>query len=99
MHVVFSSRRRHTSLTCDWSSDVCSSDLAFAASTSPFHCASQAPPAAVPPAAPLAAPAPLAVLPPPAAPPAAPLAPGLARSEERRVGKECRAPRPAALRN
>src|SRR5579864_6296392 len=24
----FSSRRRHTSLTCDWSSDVCSSDLA-----------------------------------------------------------------------
>src|SRR5450631_4864767 len=23
----FSSRRRHTSLTCDWSSDVCSSDL------------------------------------------------------------------------
>src|SRR6266480_81394 len=26
----FSSRRRHTRLTCDWSSDVCSSDLAFA---------------------------------------------------------------------
>src|SRR6266571_5741336 len=25
----FSSRRRHTSLTCDWSSDVCSSDLAI----------------------------------------------------------------------
>src|SRR6266480_3856728 len=24
----FSSRRRHTMLTCDWSSDVCSSDLA-----------------------------------------------------------------------
>src|SRR6267142_598320 len=24
---VFSSRRRHTRLTCDWSSDVCSSDL------------------------------------------------------------------------
>src|SRR5690242_21504492 len=23
----FSSRRQHTSLTCDWSSDVCSSDL------------------------------------------------------------------------
>src|SRR5438477_10611939 len=23
----FSRRRRHTSLTCDWSSDVCSSDL------------------------------------------------------------------------
>src|SRR5690242_21507883 len=27
----FSSRRRHTRLTCDWSSDVCSSDLASAA--------------------------------------------------------------------
>src|SRR4051812_4957134 len=27
----FSSRRRHTRLTCDWSSDVCSSDLANAA--------------------------------------------------------------------
>src|SRR5438477_4503523 len=27
----FSSRRRHTRLTCDWSSDVCSSDLARAA--------------------------------------------------------------------
>src|SRR4051812_27080201 len=25
----FSSRRRHTRLTCDWSSDVCSSDLQF----------------------------------------------------------------------
>src|SRR5690242_21202183 len=25
----FSSRRRHTRLTCDWSSDVCSSDLDF----------------------------------------------------------------------
>src|SRR5580698_2726872 len=29
----FSSRRRHTRLTCDWSSDVCSSDLAPAAAT------------------------------------------------------------------
>src|SRR6267142_4241802 len=29
----FSSRRRHTRLTCDWSSDVCSSDLAFTAQT------------------------------------------------------------------
>src|SRR6266480_6840554 len=26
----FSSRRRHTRLTCDWSSDVCSSDLDLA---------------------------------------------------------------------
>src|SRR5690242_21619660 len=31
-HVLcfFSSRRRHTILTCDWSSDVCSSDLGSA---------------------------------------------------------------------
>src|SRR5713101_98967 len=29
----FSSRRRHTRLTCDWSSDVCSSDLAGAGKT------------------------------------------------------------------
>src|SRR5580698_11375445 len=28
----FSSRRRHTRLTCDWSSDVCSSDLALGSS-------------------------------------------------------------------
>src|SRR6267142_6671296 len=27
----FSSRRRHTRLTCDWSSDVCSSDLELGA--------------------------------------------------------------------
>src|SRR5690242_21277633 len=27
MVFFFSSRRRHTRLTCDWSSDVCSSDL------------------------------------------------------------------------
>src|SRR6516225_3561342 len=27
LHFFFSSRRRHTRLTCDWSSDVCSSDL------------------------------------------------------------------------
>src|SRR5690242_15802906 len=27
--VFFSSRRRHTRFTCDWSSDVCSSDLIF----------------------------------------------------------------------
>src|SRR5438034_10489942 len=31
----FSSRRRHTSSLCDWSSDVCSSDLAWAGSIEP----------------------------------------------------------------
>src|SRR6266853_2332045 len=30
----FSSRRRHTRFDCDWSSDVCSSDLAFVATAS-----------------------------------------------------------------
>src|SRR4051812_49820524 len=34
MSVFFSSRRRHTRLTCDWSSDVCSSDLAKSRQTS-----------------------------------------------------------------
>src|SRR4051812_50144977 len=31
----FSSRRRHTRLTCDWSSDVCSSDLGSSPSPRP----------------------------------------------------------------
>src|SRR5690242_21613815 len=31
----FSSRRRHTRLTCDWSSDVCSSDLLTAVGAEP----------------------------------------------------------------
>src|SRR5438309_9155534 len=35
----FSSRRRHTRWNCDWSSDVCSSDLgSLAKSTSPTFC-------------------------------------------------------------
>src|SRR5690242_20860211 len=32
----FSSRRRHTRLTCDWSSDVCSSDLNAPEGKAPF---------------------------------------------------------------
>src|SRR5438477_6853342 len=32
----FSSRRRHTRLTCDWSSDVCSSDLYVTLGTDGF---------------------------------------------------------------
>src|SRR5580698_10680373 len=35
MFFFFSSRRRHTRLTCDWSSDVCSSDLEPAAAPPP----------------------------------------------------------------
>src|SRR5256885_10869461 len=34
----FSSRRRHTRLQGDWSSDVCSSDLVPLGSTWPSHC-------------------------------------------------------------
>src|SRR5882762_4423909 len=33
----FSSRRRHTRFKCDWSSDVCSSDLGFAVSLQPLN--------------------------------------------------------------
>src|SRR5207237_6182415 len=33
----FSSRRRHTRFKCDWSSDVCSSDLAFLGDVAPRH--------------------------------------------------------------
>src|SRR6266480_5010422 len=33
----FSSRRRHTRLTCDWSSDVCSSDLIWEVPRQPEH--------------------------------------------------------------
>src|SRR2546430_11391900 len=33
VYCFFSSRRRHTMFDCDWSSDVCSSDLGFAGST------------------------------------------------------------------
>src|SRR2546430_16217663 len=38
MKFFFSSRRRHTRFDCDWSSDVCSSDLfTVAASDAPFQ--------------------------------------------------------------
>src|SRR5438034_10861108 len=69
----FSSRRRHTRSLCDWSSDVCSSDLPQAAAEAPRH--------------------------PPRAPEEDDADGGAAhgrvralrlRSEERRVGKECR---------
>src|SRR5438477_10932375 len=61
----FSSRRRHTRLTCDWSSDVCSSDLGFFQVRKPSAWKKPS----------------SAVRPPTIA---------SARSEERRVGKECR---------
>src|SRR2546430_5059591 len=36
----FSSRRRHTRFDCDWSSDVCSSDLNWSTSSSERSCSS-----------------------------------------------------------
>src|SRR6266480_5493119 len=63
----FSSRRRHTRLTCDWSSDVCSSDLgAFGAGNGASDGGEFQNPAQ------------------------GELGQQRARSEERRVGKECR---------
>src|SRR5690606_39963157 len=76
----FSSRRRHTRFSRDWSSDVCSSDLPTARQTVP-------PDGAGADAAPHAAEA--AAAPAPTGPPAVPGRSEL-RSEERRVGKECR---------
>src|SRR5215211_8835902 len=55
----FSSRRRHTRSLCDWSSDVCSSDLSAPETIKPWYSARSTFPARL-------------------------------RSEERRVGKECR---------
>src|SRR5438093_10151051 len=86
----FSSRRRHTRLVSDWSSDVCSSDLAFGtlvrggARQPPGKALQLAPGTGEPPLEPgfqtLGSPLPHH------------LCKGLrvGRSEERRVGKECR---------
>src|SRR5438132_9674823 len=63
----FSSRRRHTRSLCDWSSDVCSSDLLFGEALSIDRLAQQC-----------------------AEIFAGSRAPAGIRSEERRVGKECR---------
>src|SRR5690242_11098139 len=80
----FSSRRRHTRLTCDWSSDVCSSDLHPTLSRARERGkAMRAPPAqarAKPHRAPTRSPSPRAHR-----------SDSATRSEERRVGKEGRA--------
>src|SRR5689334_5221561 len=44
----FSSRRRHTRWNCDWSSDVCSSDLALRHQLTPAPATVVIPPAVVP---------------------------------------------------
>src|SRR5438034_4329767 len=66
----FSSRRRHTRSLCDWSSDVCSSDLVRHPVRRPARRQTQEVPAG--------------------ARGARPGEPRRHRSEERRVGKECR---------
>src|SRR5690606_39806659 len=78
---LFSSRRRQTRFSRDWSSDVCSSDLPWEPGTPPPR-----PWRALPPrgrASPVPGPPPSHAAPPPW--------PGRSvyRSEERRVGKEC----------
>src|SRR5688500_20130419 len=82
----FSSRRRHTRLQGDWSSDVCSSDLPEGIAEEERRLSgARAALAATTPDAPSAPPS----LPPDPSPEAQRLR-AAARSEERRVGKECR---------
>src|SRR5690242_20918784 len=86
----FSSRRRHTRLTCDWSSDVCSSDLSdlapprFVSRTLSGRTSHPLGSELVPPR--------VGTLPPSGLPcdPLGSAARLPHRSEERRVGKECR---------
>src|SRR2546430_12408501 len=93
--MFFSSRRRHTRFDCDWSSDVCSSDLGSLMSTPAPHVV---PIFATPfgvvgvPEAEALNPALAALFAKRATPErrAAGALPGPLRSEERRVGKECR---------
>src|SRR5688572_33181722 len=76
----FSSRRRHTRFDCDWSSDVCSSDLTIPRGVSgTLSTGFRAPSSACNPRCRASYAAPLRDA-------------GIAtyRSEERRVGKECR---------
>src|SRR5205085_4697311 len=92
----FSSRRRHTRFDCDWSSDVCSSDLSSVSvqnsertSVRTQTPASPATPVRVPACRAARAPRGLLWFEPDQARSEA-AAPLRARSEERRVGKECR---------
>src|SRR2546430_9318038 len=86
----FSSRRRHTRFDCDWSSDVCSSDLVVAAfsTTTPMLIATRA---LLGLAGATIAPSTLSLLRNMFHDPRQrTMAVGVWRSEERRVGKECR---------
>src|SRR2546430_7437860 len=90
LRFFFSSRRRHTRFDCDWSSDVCSSDLiASSRFATPKSCTSLATVSDTP-----TSPCPYAFAFTTARMSAVPIrsrtTPRLWRSEERRVGKECR---------
>src|SRR5688572_33272135 len=76
-YFFFSSRRRHTRFDCDWSSDVCSSDLGAGR---PLRCTSQRPASTAARSAFMSSTA---------------RSTHCSRSEERRVGKECRSRRSA----
>src|SRR5699024_11470623 len=80
----FSSRRRHTRSKRDWSSDVCSSDLKSAPATAPWHTSSSCGTTACTSTASRAFPQARRRARRPA------MWPCPVRSEERRVGKECR---------
>src|SRR2546427_3014674 len=92
VNFFFSSRRRHTRFDCDWSSDVCSSDLVFDLIEALPAVASAVPGARLRVVGPAGSPGVFAEL------AARVRARGLEdrvrfdgpRSEERRVGKECR---------
>src|SRR2546430_12578946 len=87
----FSSRRRHTRFDCDWSSDVCSSDLGGGAGRREvnfFTLPSPGPAAVDVPVAPAVALSDLRSL--PQLRLDVPLLEVPRRSEERRVGEECR---------
>src|SRR5256886_13583170 len=86
----FSSRRRHTRFDCDWSSDVCSSDLTLGRVT--FGSSYAMGSAGLPESAPSASAPPTMTMPrtQPRWPRTTSPTVRAVRSEERRVGKECR---------
>src|SRR2546430_10165134 len=89
----FSSRRRHTRFDCDWSSDVCSSDLDVRSVTKSVVCALTGialRDGVLPGTATSVAPYLAAVDTLDSADSAVTVRDLLTRSEERRVGKECR---------
>src|SRR5256885_6936812 len=89
VYFFFSSRRRHTRLQGDWSSDVCSSDLASDVSSGTTR-ASRQKISATPMAFAWVSMAPLGLPVVPEVYEMMATSSALPRSEERRVGKECR---------